>query len=345
MPKIFISHAFEDNDLSRKLASSLRREGAEIWVHYSQLALDSSLPKVIRKAIAWCDTVVLLWSRHAAASLSVRLEWQSALIFKKKIIPCLLDDTDEWDQLYDFDCINFTDFDHGYDHLLLLLNSPITSILPSARSAGGIDIMLNVGAQAVAESQYPVAETEAEELEFNESTSQRRVLYQYRSTAQKLSDQDVMAMLKKYNFFDKKRNDSGNRESHFEPQQYPGAAVVMDHEAGLMWLKSGSDKSFWYENARSWTQSLNQNRLAGFADWRLPTLEEAMSLVNRYPLNQGLFLDNAFDQLQTSIWTADIATGGNRAWVVFFNYATCLANCFDFAHYVRPVRSHQQIQY
>lgn len=120
---------------------------------------------------------------------------------------------------------------------------------------------------------------------------------------------------------------------------------MMDHEAGLMWFKSGSTQSFWYEDARGWILTLNQNRLGGFADWRLPTLEEAMSLMQRHPLNQGLYLDNAFDQLQSSIWTADIAPGGTRAWVVFFNYATCLANCFDFAHYVRPVRSHKLLEY
>ncbi len=341
MPKIFISHAFEDNELSRKLAASLRREGAEIWVHYSQLAIDNSLPKVIRKAIAWCETVILLWSRHAAASLSVRLEWQNALMFKKKIIPCLLDDTDEWDQLYELDCINFTDFDHGYDHLLLLLNAPPTPILPTSISARGIDLLLNGSDQGGGNS----LAAEEVAVEAAAPNIQPRVLFQYRSTAQKLADHDVIAMLRKFNFFDKKRNDLGNRQTHFDPQQYSGTEVVMDHEAGLMWLRSGSPQSLWYEDARGYTQSLNQQRLGGFADWRLPTLEEAMSLVNRYPLNQGLYLDNAFDKLQSSIWTSDIAPGGTRAWVVFFNYATCLANCFDFAHYVRPVRSHQLLEY
>ena len=60
MPKIFISHSWEDNEVSKKLAEYLERDGAEVWIDYKRISGGDSLPVIIGDAIEWCDVVVLI---------------------------------------------------------------------------------------------------------------------------------------------------------------------------------------------------------------------------------------------------------------------------------------------
>ena len=46
-----------------------------------------------------------------------------------------------------------------------------------------------------------------------------------------------------------------------------------------MWQQSGSSERMQFEDAKKWITELNLKGFAGFNDWRLPTLEEAMSLM------------------------------------------------------------------
>jgi hypothetical protein len=121
MPKIFISHAWEDNEISRKLVGQLRRDGAEIWIYYTHIEIGNRLPEFIRKAIEWCDIFVLLWSKSATNSFCVNLEWQHALNLKKRIILCLLDDAKQSASFNGLLYVNFSNFEQGYDNLTHLL--------------------------------------------------------------------------------------------------------------------------------------------------------------------------------------------------------------------------------
>ena len=93
MSKIFISHSWEDNDLSKYLAENLEKSGVSIWIDYSSLKYGDSLPKKISKALDWCDTLILLWSEHSSKSRWVSMEWEVALTMNKRIIPCIIDKT------------------------------------------------------------------------------------------------------------------------------------------------------------------------------------------------------------------------------------------------------------
>ena len=57
--------------------------------------------------------------------------------------------------------------------------------------------------------------------------------------------------------------------------------VVMDYATNLVWQQGGSSEYMEYEQAVNWVEELNRSGYAGFNDWRLPTLEEAMSLMER----------------------------------------------------------------
>ena len=126
MPKIFVSHSWEDNEVSRKLATQLRRDGAEIWVYYTQIELGDGLPKSFGDAINWCDIFILILSKTSSTSQIVQREWQRALELKKIVITCLIDNARQFTTLHGFLFVNFFDFDHGYKNLVQLLNLKVT---------------------------------------------------------------------------------------------------------------------------------------------------------------------------------------------------------------------------
>ncbi len=150
----------------------------------------------------------------------------------------------------------------------------------------------------------------------------------------------ITEMIQNYNFFDINRNKKGKGVDHYyEVKEESGQKIVVDYATGLTWQRSGSDKSMSYEKAKSYVDNLNDNEITGKRKWRLPTLEEAMSLMERTKKNSNLYIDSVFDNTQSLIWTSDL-TGASRAWVVYFNVGYCF-NCnlsFNFDGYVRAVR-------
>ena len=121
-----------------------------------------------------------------------------------------------------------------------------------------------------------------------------------------------------------------------------GKKVVVDHASGLMWQQSGSDNSISYVKAADYIKQLNQERFAGYSDWRLPTLEEAMSLLEPEKKNDG-YIDPVFDAKSKWIWTSD-QSRASRAWGVVFAYGYCNVVGIGNINYVRAVRSGQSSQ-
>lgn len=108
-----------------------------------------------------------------------------------------------------------------------------------------------------------------------------------------------------------------------------------------MWQQGGFLESIKSEDAKKWIEELNQKGYAGFHDWRLPTLEEAMSLMEPKENKDGLYIKPIFDEKQRWIWTADLVKGESRAWVAFFNGGFCRSTGFISHSYIRAVRSGQ----
>ncbi len=120
--------------------------------------------------------------------------------------------------------------------------------------------------------------------------------------------------------------------------------VVIDHATGLMWHQSGSLKNMSWKRAKKWVTGLNEKGYAGFSDWRLPTLEEAVSLLEPIEKNGNQLIDTVFDISQSSIWTGDSNVSSaslkmDRAWSVNFNYGLASRNDIMIERKkVRPVR-------
>lgn len=116
-----------------------------------------------------------------------------------------------------------------------------------------------------------------------------------------------------------------------------GGKVVYDHASSLMWQQSGSTKEMEYKNAKAYVEALNSQNFAGYSDWRLPTLEEAMSLMKPTKNTDALYIDPLFDKQQNWIWTSDTYSA-SRAWVVDFYFGYCYYGAFSYNDAVRAVR-------
>lgn len=108
------------------------------------------------------------------------------------------------------------------------------------------------------------------------------------------------------------------------PQEYikndfeeNGDGTVTDHATGLMWQQCESARME-YQQAHSYIRDLNRQCFAGYSDWRLPTVNELMSLLEPKKQSNDLYLDPLFGKQQFQCWSADIRPRG-LAWVTCFN--------------------------
>ena len=90
------------------------------------------------------------------------------------------------------------------------------------------------------------------------------------------------------------------------------------------------------QQARQWIAELNQNHYAGLSDWRLPTLEEATSLLEEKKMNGNLYIDPLFDRWQWCILTADTLEN-HLTWVVASSGRVDWFDADVPHHYARPV--------
>ncbi|MBD3255140.1 MAG: DUF1566 domain-containing protein [Candidatus Lokiarchaeota archaeon] len=164
-----------------------------------------------------------------------------------------------------------------------------------------------------------------------------------RSTAESLTEEDVKTMIKKHDFYDRYTNKTGRGfKNDYDVKTINGDAVVVDRATGLMWQQGGPSNYGRYKDTKKDIDELNMNRFAGYDDWRLPTLEEAMSLMEPERYNSGLHIDPVFDSMQRWIWTADAIISERRQWVVYFYYGYCDYDDLNYSSlYVRAVRSGQ----
>jgi len=157
-----------------------------------------------------------------------------------------------------------------------------------------------------------------------------------------LTGEAVKAMLKKYDFFcadydwtDEWSNPDGKGIVHqFERRK----EVVFDDATGLTWPQSGSKSYMTYMEAEEYIGELNGKNFAGHNDWRSPTLEEAMSLMEREKKKQDdLYIAPVFDKIQRWIWTVDKGSA-DSAWVVVFPHGNCSYHDLNYNAFVRVVR-------
>ena len=96
--------------------------------------------------------------------------------------------------------------------------------------------------------------------------------------------------------------------------------TVTDHVTGIMWQRGGCDLTT-IRNAQKYVEELNLRNFAGFSDWRLPTMEEAFSLLEPRVNAKGVHLHPCFSKEQPFIFLADQRKPGGY-WFVDFKHGT-----------------------
>lgn len=123
-----------------------------------------------------------------------------------------------------------------------------------------------------------------------------------RSVPTSLGDRDIKSMIEKFNF----PLQASNPKGQF-PRDYVdnGDGTVTDKITGLVWEKEGAS-SLYYWDAQKRIENLNDQKLGGHGNWRIPTLEELCSLLDSKSNPQGYYIPSVFGNPQGVCWTSDI---------------------------------------
>lgn len=133
------------------------------------------------------------------------------------------------------------------------------------------------------------------------------------------SEKDLLPLILRYGFFDNKVNPQGKFDTYLEDNG--NGLTVTEAVTGVMWQRQGCDITS-IRQVQTYVAEANKNRFAGFADWRLPSLEEAMSLLQPTINLKGQYIHPCFSHHQPFIFANGQRQPGGY-WFIDYKQATC----------------------
>jgi uncharacterized protein DUF1566 len=116
-----------------------------------------------------------------------------------------------------------------------------------------------------------------------------------------LSEDQLEDLIKQWNFYDTQLNPQGQFDNALADNG--DELTITDKRTGLMWQRSGLDLCSIRKMTRDIAQ-LNEDGFAGHHDWRVPTVEEALSLMEKSANKKGIHLHLCFSKEQPFIFVA-----------------------------------------
>ncbi len=110
--------------------------------------------------------------------------------------------------------------------------------------------------------------------------------------------------------------------------------VVVDKTTGRTWQKAGSPYPLNWQQAHDYIASLNSNCFAGLNSWRLPTIDELLSLLDE-PADQE---SGFFDGKRTWLWSCDLH-GKTERWFINIDMGYAASQDMDCPNFVKAVSS------
>lgn len=151
-----------------------------------------------------------------------------------------------------------------------------------------------------------------------------------------LTRERLTAALVGHDMFDDWMNPAGSGiDNRFEVVMRDEAMVVRDATTGLVWQRGGAE-GLDLAGAEEAVAALNASGHAGYRDWRLPTAEEAASLMEKTPIDRR-HIDPVFSRDVNFIWTADRTVPGD-AYVAYWFDGRLATERPDFRAWLRAVR-------
>jgi len=133
-----------------------------------------------------------------------------------------------------------------------------------------------------------------------------------------------------------------------------GDGTVTDSESGLMWMQATADgnddgtfnavdDAMTWQEALYWCENLS---LAGYDDWRLPTIKELHSLVDYEEMIDDPVISTAYfpETVSSQYWSSTTAGTDYRdyAWFINFDCGELSRGKKLYVYYVRAVRDGQR---
>jgi len=116
-----------------------------------------------------------------------------------------------------------------------------------------------------------------------------------------------------------------------------GTGIISDLTEGLMWQKETPTVKMTWEDALDYCENLNINCFTG---WRLPTIQELLSLVDYSTHNPAINLNYFPDTIPDFYWSStDYSKDKYNAWGVFFLYGNNYNDYKNLKYCVRAVRN------
>ncbi len=97
-----------------------------------------------------------------------------------------------------------------------------------------------------------------------------------------------------------------------------GGEVLTDLASGLTWQRGGSDFTLDWHTATAYIDQLNHEGFGGRRNWRLPTIDELITLLQPNPQGSDHCLPPIFDRRPKRLWSCDRRTF-TSAWYVNLN--------------------------
>jgi hypothetical protein len=154
---------------------------------------------------------------------------------------------------------------------------------------------------------HPIKDVQQEEITYNlpkQDTPLPKDLKPVRlqNKAQVAKEDGIAHSLSKYNFYDSTRNQDGSFATFLVDNG--DNQTITDKVTGLMWQQAGADLAS-IRQIRAHIGRLNDDSYAGFSDWRLPTMEEALSLMTPEVHENALHMDTCFKDDTPFIFVAE----------------------------------------
>ncbi len=93
-----------------------------------------------------------------------------------------------------------------------------------------------------------------------------------------------------------------------------------------MWEKGGSLSGLDYRKAKKYVAQLNEEKFLGQKDWRMPTIEELISLMEPDKNENGLHVNAVFGGLQEMCWSSDGYPSPRKVYKWFIDFSTAQIN-------------------
>jgi hypothetical protein len=359
--KVFVSHSSKDQKLATTISTALERRGLACWISSRDIGAGENFQEAIVNAIRAARAMVLVFSRNANDSAEIKKELALASEYRIIVIPVRAEDVvptgafkyelatrqwvdlfENWEQAVERLCEQIKRINAPGGATVTAQPMPVAGPRRGRLAAGllvGAAALAVVGAAVLMLRPGPPGSPPQGASPPATTAGPDPAALQLRATPAVLTRDDIGAALVKRDLYDAKRNPTGKGVKHqYAPQVIGSAVVINDRATALMWQKGGSEQGMIRAESAAYVAKLNAAKYGGFEDWRLPTLEEGMSLMEPQAAKE-CHIDLAFQRPPFFIWTSDQAPEGKGGIVIYFCDGVLAGEPDTFNAPVRAVRA------